>query len=139
MGELVPLRKQPPTTHMRCDVASSEFTQLLVCLPSLHRSNPFRRGGTCRVYIPLVYESKGYIYVVVYIHIHNNMYVSNSDAINMHLHTRGYLPHAAATWKCITVEISHKYFNTFWGFVEVKDEKWSGVGEGDGGNIVWRL
>lgn len=98
VGEAVLVESTTNATPMRCDVASSEFTQLLVCLPSLHRSNPLGWRGYCRVYMPWHMAMQCIYLHVVYIHISNNMYVSNSDAISMHLHTRGELPHAAAVW-----------------------------------------
>lgn len=52
VGEAVLVESTTNATPMRCDVASSEFTQLLVCLPSLHRSNPLGWRGYCRVYMP---------------------------------------------------------------------------------------
>ena len=54
--------------------------------------------------------------------MYSNMYVNNSDAINMYLHTRGIPSHAAAVWWCSKVEISHKYFKTLEDTGKVDDD-----------------
>ena len=68
--------------------------------------------------------------------MYSNMYVNNSDAINMHLHTRGIPPHAAAVWWCSKVEISHKYFKTLQGIGKVGDGMWKCVVGGGYAHVV---